>query len=97
MYIRFYSENAHNLGIIQRAELCRNNFEEVLEHILGFGGLFDEIRHFFLTESARIEMYLKLRSVQWVRTEAHALLHILASLSLQEIVFIITYARKLVG
>jgi len=52
---------------------------------------------YFLTESAKIEVYLQVTSVQWVRTEAHALLHILASLGLQEIVFIITYAKKLVG
>lgn len=42
-------------------------------------------------------MYLQLSSVQWVRSEAHALLHVLASLGLQEIVFIITYAKKLMG
>lgn len=47
VYIRLCLENAHNLGIVQRAELCRNNFEEVLEHILRLGGLFDELRHFF--------------------------------------------------
>ena len=97
MHIRFCSENAHHLGIIQCAELCCNNFEEVLEHVLGFGGLFDELRHNSFRESARFEACLHLSSVQWVRTEAHATLHVLTSLGLQEVVFIVTCTKKLIS
>lgn len=88
--IKLVDKITYDLCIIQSAELGRNNFEEVLEHILSLICLCcKHISTVFNNNDC--SSYFALDIVQWVTSQAHAFLHILAGSRFVEIILVITY------